>query len=254
MKRRLETSGNTNDNRTLIEITQELENILERNERRAYEAQLRKSVVSETKINDRLFGPPVPVNKELEAKIKKLFIDDQIRKDPTFIVTLNGVNKKRKISLSEYKARQTENIEIIVTVPDKFEEIHVESLKPEWFTKDDIYNCVRAAIRTLPAHLAAAFTVSSYLWPTPLSVKPTEKWKHNIIGFEPRIPPPVRQPPKYVLKNNFTVPPPATEKQHRYWKKHWRRIENIVLNDIRIYLQYMVREIMIEFARLQKKF
>lgn len=254
MKRRCGETTTINDQRSLIEITEEFEAILERQERRAIEARLRRDTVAKERINHKLFGPPIPVTRELQEKFKILFGEEDDKERPSVVLTLEGTNKRQKISIDEYRERHREETNFVVTIPNKFDDIKTDSdlLKPELFSDEDIIQCVRAAIRTLPEHIAPAFTVSNYLWPKPLSVKPACSWAYGIIGCDPKIPPPVRQAPKYQLKYNFSVPPPASQKQESFWRKHWRRLENIILNDVRIYLEATVRQILIQLAKIRK--
>lgn len=188
-----------------------------------------------------------------EERIARLFAEPADLDRPQFVVTLDGVEPKRKkITVSEYLDRQKPPVEFVVTVPDKYEQVAESTLlREENFTEADVCLCVSAAIRTLPPHLAAAFTVSDYLWPRPVAVNEAKGWTYGIIGFDPFVPPPVRQPPYYRLKNNFVVPPPASARQLEHWQKSWRRLERIVLYDIREYLRIMIRAIMIEFARVK---
>lgn len=218
---------------------------IRRESRREFEANNRKLAAQKREINDRLFGPPVRIDRKLEQKIRQIFGCEEANSSKT-----EGETKIKKISIEEYRSRREASVEFVVTLPEDYEELkNSKYLKPEFFTQDDIYSCVRAAIRTLPRHVANAFTVSKYLWPKQLSVKPAEYWTYGIIGFDPHVPPPVREAPAYKLKNNYRVPQPANERQHHFWRKQWTRLENIILNDMRIYLEVMVRQIFIQLAK-----
>lgn len=224
-----------------------------REERREAEKRLRTEAANGDLVNHKLFGPPVRIPREQREKLRRLFDANVELENPLFVVTLTGA-KRRRITIDDYRNRKTKPVEFIVSVPDSFEQLCTSPLlKPEHFSNDDIFNCVRAAIRTLPSHIAAAFTVSDYLWPKPVAAKAASLWPCNIIGFDPLLPPPIRQPPYYKLNNNFSIAPPASAAQHRYWKKHWRRLESIILNDVRTYLMVMVRLIMVEYVRVKRE-
>lgn len=219
--------------------------VTKREARRAFEAQCRRETKKTNIINDRLFGPPIPIEPEQCEKIRRIFLANN--------PTSNEKTARKKISLTEYRNRRSPPVEFIVTLPDTIDQIQSpQLLQAELFTNEDIIHCVRAAISTLPPHIAPAFTVSDYLWPKPLSVKPIEKWACNIIGFDPFIPPPVRPPPSFKLKDNLAVTP-ASPQQFKFWLKNWSRLENIILNDVRIYLEVMVRQIMVQLTIIRQK-
>lgn len=192
-------------------------------------------------MNPKLFAPPVKLNRRQEERLKVLG-------DPQFIVTLDGASKH--ISIEQYRARKKVpndiEPEFIVTIPNQYKSL----LKADNFRVHETTSAIRAAIRSLPSHIQPAFTVSEYLDPTYSSYAANEKeWPLNIVGFDPHIPPPIRMAPKFELKNNFYVPPPKSVAQHKFWIKNWKRLEKLIFIDIRVYLQEMIKVILIEIAK-----
>lgn len=194
-------------------------------------------------VNDKLFGPPIKIDEDLRCKLRALASADGPKKQ---------IRVGRKITIQQYKKRK--GTERVVTIPKEPPATDEERyLQGSNFTEYEIYQCILAAIQTLPKHIAAAFTIKEYLSTEPIVLREDKKWALNIIGFEPRIPPPIRSRPSFKLVNNFRVPPPASERQHKYWKKHWKKLERIILHRFRIHIRQMLRSILIELAKSKEK-
>lgn len=214
----------------------------ERKAQREKAALDRRVASKEPTVNLSLFGPPIKIDEKVRKKLRDYAFAEQVR-----------CEEKRTITIQQYRERK--EVEFIILVPDKQPPSKDDSryLASDNFTEYEIYQCIAAAIKTLPRHIAAAFTIEEYLSTNPITISEVKQWKYGIIGFEPRIPPPARLWPSFKLVNNFKSPPPASENQHRYWKKHWKKLERIILHRFRIHIRSMLRLILIELAKLKER-